>query len=211
MGFSRQEYWSGLPCPPPDLPSPGTEPVSLKSPSLAGKFFTTSATWKPKMLLMLINCVRHNFHETRFCILWRWCWLRCPHALYPPPMLSLLWDTPGAFCVAPKCPGKLASGEGPFVPCFYLSPTNHSPLVFLLDTSNLTPFLSFLLTSPSFPTQPTSPSVNSTTSCCITWVQSPEVDACPLVPSLPPLHLIVIRTGHTGSHQVPASLLGICT
>ena len=29
MGFSRQEYWSGLPCPPPgDLPDPGTEPRS---------------------------------------------------------------------------------------------------------------------------------------------------------------------------------------
>ena len=29
MGFSRQEYWSGLPCPPPgDLPNPGTEPRS---------------------------------------------------------------------------------------------------------------------------------------------------------------------------------------
>ena len=30
MGFSSQEYWSGLPCPlPGDLPNPGTEPVSL--------------------------------------------------------------------------------------------------------------------------------------------------------------------------------------
>ena len=30
MGFSRQEYWSGLPCPPPgNLPNPGVEPVSL--------------------------------------------------------------------------------------------------------------------------------------------------------------------------------------
>ena len=30
MGFSRQEYWSGLPCPPPgDLPDPGIEPESL--------------------------------------------------------------------------------------------------------------------------------------------------------------------------------------
>ena len=29
MGFSRQEYWSGLPCPPPgDLPNPGTKPRS---------------------------------------------------------------------------------------------------------------------------------------------------------------------------------------
>ena len=47
MGFSRQEYWSGLPCPPPrDLPNPGTEPTSLKSPALAGGFFTTSAIWE---------------------------------------------------------------------------------------------------------------------------------------------------------------------
>ena len=42
-GFSRQEYWSGWPCPPPgDLPNPGR---SLRSPALEGGFFTTSATW----------------------------------------------------------------------------------------------------------------------------------------------------------------------
>ena len=36
MGFSRQEYWSGLPFPSPrDLPDPGTEPTSLMSPALA--------------------------------------------------------------------------------------------------------------------------------------------------------------------------------
>ena len=47
MGFSRQEYWRGLPCPPPgDLPNPGIEPVSLTSPALAGRFFTTRATWE---------------------------------------------------------------------------------------------------------------------------------------------------------------------
>ena len=47
MGFSRQEYWSGLPCPPPgDFPDPGIEPMSLMSPALAGGFFTTSATWE---------------------------------------------------------------------------------------------------------------------------------------------------------------------
>ena len=41
MGFSRQEYSSGLPCPPPgDLPDPGIEPLSLMSPSLSGSFFT---------------------------------------------------------------------------------------------------------------------------------------------------------------------------
>ena len=44
MGFSRQEYWSGLPFPPPgDLPDPGIEPVFLTSPALAGRFFTTVA------------------------------------------------------------------------------------------------------------------------------------------------------------------------
>ena len=41
MGFSRQEYWSGLPCPPSgDLSDPGTELASLTSPTLAGGFFT---------------------------------------------------------------------------------------------------------------------------------------------------------------------------
>ena len=45
MEFSRQEYWSGLPCPPPrDRPDPGIKPISLMSPALAGRFFTTSAT-----------------------------------------------------------------------------------------------------------------------------------------------------------------------
>ena len=44
MGFSRQEYWSGWPCPPPgDLPNPGIEPTS---PALAGVFFTTNTTWE---------------------------------------------------------------------------------------------------------------------------------------------------------------------
>ena len=47
MGFSRQEYWSRLLCPPPgNLLNPGTEPASLMSPALAGEFFTTSATWE---------------------------------------------------------------------------------------------------------------------------------------------------------------------
>ena len=48
MGFSRQEDWSGLPCPPPpgDLPNPGMEPTSLLSPALAGRFFITSAAWE---------------------------------------------------------------------------------------------------------------------------------------------------------------------
>ena len=47
MGFSRQEYWSGLPFPSPrGLPDLGMEPKSLTSPALAGWFFTTSTTWE---------------------------------------------------------------------------------------------------------------------------------------------------------------------
>ena len=46
-GFSRQEYWSELPCPPPgDLLHPGIEPMSLKSPALEGRFFTANTTWE---------------------------------------------------------------------------------------------------------------------------------------------------------------------
>jgi hypothetical protein len=47
VGFSRQEYWSGFPCPPPgDLPDPGMESASLMSPALAGGFFTTGVAWE---------------------------------------------------------------------------------------------------------------------------------------------------------------------
>ena len=46
MGFSRKEYWSGLPCPSPgDIRKPGMEPMPLMSPALAGGLFTTSVTW----------------------------------------------------------------------------------------------------------------------------------------------------------------------
>ena len=47
MGFSRQEYWSGLPCPSPrDLPDPGIEPASSL---LAGGFFSTEPPGKPNV------------------------------------------------------------------------------------------------------------------------------------------------------------------
>ena len=47
MGFFRQEYWSGLSCPPPgDLPDPGIHPSSLMSSENAGGFFTTRTTWE---------------------------------------------------------------------------------------------------------------------------------------------------------------------
>ena len=56
MGFSRQEYQSGLPRPPPgDIPDPGIEPVSLTSPALASRFFTTSAIWEAQVYIASIS------------------------------------------------------------------------------------------------------------------------------------------------------------
>ena len=56
MGFSRQEYWSGLPFPPPgDLPDPGIEPMSLTSPALADGFFTTSMTWEAHRVVIFTD------------------------------------------------------------------------------------------------------------------------------------------------------------
>ena len=57
MGFSRQEYWSELPCPPPgDLPYPGNELVmSAWVSCIAGRFFTHWATWKAQEIKYLSN------------------------------------------------------------------------------------------------------------------------------------------------------------
>ena len=73
MGFSRQEYWSGLQFPSAgDLPHPGIKPICLTSPKLAGGFFTTSFTWEAlKGVYSIINLLLkalgqqalNNFHE----------------------------------------------------------------------------------------------------------------------------------------------------
>ena len=60
--FSRQEYWSGLPCPPPgNLSDPGIEPISFMSPALAGRFFTTSTTWESPI------CLLHEHLLSTYC------------------------------------------------------------------------------------------------------------------------------------------------
>ena len=56
--FSRQEYWSGVPFPPPgDLPNPGIKPACLASPALAGGFFTTRATWEASYPLSSLTII----------------------------------------------------------------------------------------------------------------------------------------------------------
>ena len=65
MGFSRHEYWSGLPCPPPgDLPDPGIRPASLMSPALAGSFFTTSATWEAQVWVLSGHSFSSSLHTS---------------------------------------------------------------------------------------------------------------------------------------------------
>ena len=60
MGFSRQEYWSGLTFPPPgDLPSPGIEPVS---PALAGRFFITEPPGKPNKQTTVLLKYLYTFY-----------------------------------------------------------------------------------------------------------------------------------------------------
>ena len=50
MGFPKQEYWTGLPFPPPGyLPNPGMEPRSPVAPALGDRFFTTEPLGKPLM------------------------------------------------------------------------------------------------------------------------------------------------------------------
>ena len=64
-GFSRQEYWDGLPYPPAGtLPDPGVKSASLMSPALADRFFTTSITWEP---LLLKSSCKSVARELRSC------------------------------------------------------------------------------------------------------------------------------------------------
>ena len=68
MEFSRQEYWSRLPFPPPgDLPDPGIEPVSIMAPALAGELFTPVPPGKPLFYIVFIKFRKGDFYPL-FCI-----------------------------------------------------------------------------------------------------------------------------------------------
>ena len=111
MGFSRQEYWSGLPCPPPgDLPDPGIKLAPLTSPALASGFFITSITWEAQnrdsniyimMLLEVLEKVPRKWlvysplpHKQSFSlavISWSDCKFRVSDVyLFPPSSLIIL-------------------------------------------------------------------------------------------------------------------------
>ena len=73
MGFSRQEYWSGLSFPPPsDLLYPGIKPASLVSPALAGRFFTTGLPGKPGQLLTPFSAPENGGLGLKVLRFWSW-------------------------------------------------------------------------------------------------------------------------------------------
>ena len=81
MGFSRQEYWSGLPCPSPgDLPDPGIEPVSLMPSALAGRLFTTSASWEAlfSTIAALRGCVSFSCPAKWISYTYTYIWVGFP-------------------------------------------------------------------------------------------------------------------------------------
>ena len=93
MGLPRQQYWSGLPFPPPgDLRDPGIELESLTSPALAGRLFTVGAT----LVLALENSASacESLYKAR---LWG------AHSI----RASLQWET----LWAPECAGPMFSSE----------------------------------------------------------------------------------------------------
>ena len=77
-GFSRPEYWSGLPCPPPgDLPNPGIDP---RSPAFQANSFLSESPGKPKLVVKVKSLSRVRLFATSWTIATR---LLCP------------WDFPG--------------------------------------------------------------------------------------------------------------------
>ena len=97
MGFSRQEYWSGLPFPTPrDLPAPAIKPGSLVPPALAGRFFTTEPPRKPwnhvTLILIHLPRMKRSFHWKPFKTLQT---MGSPHAPTSP-------HTKTALDIAPK-------------------------------------------------------------------------------------------------------------
>ena len=71
MGFSRQEYWSGLPCPPPgELPDPRIKPVSPVAPALQADSLPLSHQGSPKLSVnQLQSCPSVFFDFFIICVI----------------------------------------------------------------------------------------------------------------------------------------------
>ena len=103
MGFSRQKYWSGLPCPLPGNPDPGIKPESLMSPALESRFFITgkakeSTTWYvgvkqrslPQTYLVFLSSIFPHFGLSTCLVC---CYVPFPNIVYSCIHLSILNDS----------------------------------------------------------------------------------------------------------------------
>ena len=126
MGFSRQEYWSGLPCLHPGyLADPGIKPVSLMSPALAGMFFTTNST-REALTNKSVSSVTHS------------CPTLQPHGLQHT-RLPCPSPTPGAYsnsCPSSRwCHPTISSSVIPLSFCLQSLPVSGSVLMSQFFTS----------------------------------------------------------------------------
>ena len=131
MRFSRQEYWSGLPCPPPgDLPDPGIETPSPTSAALAGGFFTTSTTWEApqdgdetgdilKQITFWGLGTVLNIHRQYFILLLQW---SC-EAYYSPKPQGLRDKETGQALTVAKCLSEWKSKFAQLQNCINLNPS----------------------------------------------------------------------------------------
>ena len=106
IGFSRQDYWSGLLLPSPgDIPNPEVKLTSDRSPALAGRFLTTSATWEAPSLaresasrsVVSDSLQPHGLSPVRLLCPWQEYWSGLP---YPP---SGDLPNPGIEPSVPQC------------------------------------------------------------------------------------------------------------
>ena len=90
MGFSRKEYWNGLPCPPVgDLPDSGFEPTFM-SPALAGEFFTPSTTWEAAYIKYIYVYKAMAPHSSTLA--WKIPWMEEPGRLQSMVLLRVRHD-----------------------------------------------------------------------------------------------------------------------
>ena len=108
MGFSRQEYWRGLPCPPPgDLPNPGIEPMSLTAPVCQASSLPLVPAGTPytcicSLLVFSSVVVYHRIFNIVLCL---YRWTLFIHPVYK----SLPLPTPASHSTPPPSPPPFAS------------------------------------------------------------------------------------------------------
>ena len=123
MGFSRQEYWSELPCPPlGDLPDSGIESMFLMSLGLAGGFFTTSTTWEDQFLWE-VSSVQFSSVAQLFLTLCDPTNSSTPGlAIHPPTP----WVYPNPCPLSRWCHPTISSSVIPFFSCLQYFPASRS-------------------------------------------------------------------------------------